>query len=133
MDAGNGAVRKPWNLDDRSFEFAVVIVKLCRRLDRAVGVPRRLSGQLFDAGTAIGSNVHEGQAAQSRKDFISKFGIALKEARETDYWLRLLVASEILPGHELDPLIQEASELAKIIAQSIVTAQRNDPKPKRVR
>ena len=133
MEAASQAVIKPWNLGDRSFVFAVAIVKLCRRLDRTAGVPRRLSGQLFDAGTSVGSNVREGQAAQSRKDFISKFGIALKEARETDYWLRLLVAAEILPLNELNPLIQEASELAKIIARSIVTARRNDPRPRRVR
>src|SRR5262245_51819374 len=128
MPAEDGSMRKPWNLSERSFAFAVAVVKLCRRLDRTAGVPRRLSGQLLDAGTSVGSNVREGQAAQSRKDFISKFGIALKESRETDYWLRLLVAAEILPLEEVEPLIREAGELGKIVGRSIITARRNDPK-----
>ena len=129
----NGATVQPWNLGERSFAFSVLIIKLCRRLDQTPGVPRRLSGQLFDAGTSIGANVREGQAGASRKDFICKFGIALKEARETDYWLRLIVATEILPAPEVAEMIREVGELAKIIGRSIVTARRNDPKPKRVR
>ena len=131
MNAGGNG--KPWDLAERSFAFSIAIVKLCQRLDRIPGVPRRLSGQLFDAGTSVGSNVGEGQAAQSRHDFISKFAIALKEANESDYWLSLLVGAELLAAVEVKALLAEARELAKILGRSIVTARRNDPKPKRVR
>jgi four helix bundle protein len=75
------------------------------------------------AGTSIGANVEEAQAGQSRADFISKNGIALKECRETDYWLRLLVATEILPAERLLGLQAEAQELMRIIAAIIVSAK----------
>ena len=65
-------------------------------LKSAPGVGRTLSGQLLRAGTSVGANLEEAQAGQSRADFISKNAIALKEARETHYWLRLLVASALL-------------------------------------
>ncbi len=124
---------KPWDLGERTFAFSVDIVNLCRRLEMAPGVPRRLGGQLFDAGTSIGSNVHEGQAAQSRVDFITKYTIALKEANETVYWLRLVIASKLVAYNPLPAMLAEASELAKIIGRCVVTARQNDPKPKRVR
>ena len=133
MAAGDAAATKPWDLGTRSFVFSVAIVKLCQRLDKMPGVPRRLSSQLFDAGTSVGSNVREGRAGQSRRDFISKFGIALKEANESEYWLQLIVAAEILPLSEVADLLRESGELAKIIGRSIVTARKNDPKPKRTR
>jgi four helix bundle protein len=133
MDNGNATVRKPWGIADRSFAFSVAIVKLCQRLDSIPGVPRRLSGQLFDAGTSVGSNVREGQAAQTRHDFITKYSIALKESNETDYWLSLIVAANVLPLREVKDLLDEVRELSKILGRCIVTARRNDPKPKRVR
>ena len=95
-------------------------------------MPRRPSGQLFGAGTSIGSNVHEGQAAQSGADFITQYAIALKEANETVYWLRLLIASKLLAYNPLPAILAEAGELAKVIGRCIVTAGQNDPKPKRV-
>jgi four helix bundle protein len=80
---------KPADIGDRTFLFALRIVKLCMRLSEKPGVGRTLGNQLLRAGTSIGANVEEGRAAQSRADFISKNNIALKEARETRYWLRL--------------------------------------------
>jgi four helix bundle protein len=60
------------------------------KLDQMPGVSRTLANQLMKSGTSIGANVEEGQASQSRADFIAKYAIACKEARETHYWLRLL-------------------------------------------
>lgn len=73
---------------DLSFEFAVVIVKLVD----GVTVPKSsyMIDQLARAGTSIGANIHEAQYAQSRRDFISKLEIALKESSETSYWLKLM-------------------------------------------
>jgi len=85
---------QPVDICERTFAFAVRIVKLCRYLERQSWVDRQLVIQLLKAGTSIGANVEEAQAGQSRADFTSKNSIALKEARETIYWLRLLMESD---------------------------------------
>lgn len=87
----------PIDIKERAFEFALRIVKLCQHFDRKPGVPRTLSYQLLKAGTSVGANIEEAQAGQSRPDFISKNSISPKEARECHYWLRLLIAAEIMP------------------------------------
>ena len=75
------------------------------------------------AGTSVGANVEEAQAGQSKADFISKFAIALKEARETRYWLRLLVASKVLPIERLSDIQTEIEELMKVLGAIIVSAK----------
>lgn len=84
------------DLPERTFEFARLVVSLCRTLDQAPGVSRTLANQLLRSGTSIGANVEEGQGSQSRADFVAKYSIACKETRETHYWLRLLAACEIV-------------------------------------
>jgi four helix bundle protein len=111
---------KPWDIRDRTFEFALAIVRLCRALETRSPATGILSRQLLRSGTAIGANVEEAQAGQSRADFISKYAIALKEARETIYWLRLLAASEKAPGSKYGALANEAKEIAKVIGAIIV-------------
>lgn len=112
------------DIRERTFDFALRIVKLCQQLDDQPGVARTLGWQLLRSGTSIGANVEEAQAGQSKPDFISKNAIALKEARETIYWLRLLAASKIVPMERLVELQNEASELAKIIGAIIVSAKK---------
>ena len=109
----------------RSFEFAVRLIRLCQYLDEQPGVGRTLGKQLLRAGTSVGANVEEAQAGQSRADFISKYAIALKETRETHDWLRLLVASEVIPGARVSDLLQEADEMMRIIGAIIVSAKRS--------
>ena len=84
------------DLCERTFQFALEIVNLCRTLSKKSGVAQTMSKQLLRSGTSVGANIEEGQAAQSRADFVSKYSIARKEARETHYWLRLLSESGIL-------------------------------------
>ena len=81
------------DLPEWTFAFARRVVVLCRFPDENPGVLRTLGNQLLRSGTSIGANVEEGQAAQSEADFVSKYSIACKEARETHYWFRLLAAS----------------------------------------
>ncbi|NBC14599.1 MAG: four helix bundle protein [Gammaproteobacteria bacterium] len=109
------------DLPARTFEFARRIVLLCRVLDASPGVPRTLAGQLLRSGTSVGANVEEAQASQSEADFISKYSIACKEARETHYWLRLLAATEILPERRMRDLQTECSELIAILTTIIKT------------
>lgn len=115
----------PRDLCERTFAFALQIVKLCRHLELCNGVARTLSRQLLRAGTSVGANVEEAQAAQSRPDFINKNSIALKEAREAGYWLRLLVASGEVREEAVLSLQREASELARILGAVVVSSRRN--------
>ena len=101
-------------LKEKSYAFALRIVKVYRHLyeTKHEGV---LSIQLLRCGTSIGANVEEAIGAQSRKDFVSKLSIAYKEARETNYWLRLLLDSNYLNQKEYDSLIFDNEELLRII------------------
>ena len=82
-----------------------------------------LSKQLLRSGTSIGANVHEAQAAQSKRDFVSKMAIASKEARETDYWLRLLVKSGFLTDFDKkDELSTEVIAIINIITKIVKTS-----------
>ena len=103
------------DLPDRTFAFAERIVRLCLVLEKDGIVSGTLMKQLLRSGTSIGSNVEEGQASESKRDFVHKYSIALKEARETLYWLRLLAASDVIPAGRLEPLNAEANELVAIL------------------
>ena len=110
-------------INERTFEFAVRITKLCSYLDKQPGTPRLLAAQLFRSGTSIGANIEESRSAESDKDFVSKQSIALKEARETKYWLKLLVKSEIVSDEKVAGLVDECEQLMRIIGKSIVTTK----------
>ena len=99
---------------DKSFEFAVRIVNLGKylRYDKKEYV---LSKQLLRSGTSIGANVHEGRRAQTRADFLAKMSIALKEAIETHYWLRLLYRTEYLTKKEFRSLEADVDEILRIL------------------
>ncbi|MBW2077671.1 MAG: four helix bundle protein [Deltaproteobacteria bacterium] len=115
------------DLPERTFEFAKRVVLLCRFLEKKAGVSRTLANQLLRSGTSIGANVEEGQASQSEADFISKYSIACKEARETHYWLQLLAASELVPPERLVEMEKECDELIAILT-SIVKKMRGKNK-----
>ena len=110
-------------ITEKSFQFAVRVVKLCKHL-RSSKKEYILSKQLLRAGTSIGANIAEAQQAQSKADFISKFSIALKEATETKYWLKLLHATEYLSDFEFQSIIADCVEVEKILV-SIVNSSRD--------
>lgn len=114
-------------IDERSFDFALLIVDVYKFL---LGKKEFvLSKQLLRAGTSIGANVSEAQAAQSRNDFISKMSIASKEARETLYWIRLLKKSGYLNEYsKLELLDSEIRSIVKIITSIVKTTQNSKPK-----
>ena len=80
-----------------------------------------MSKQLLRSGTSIGANIAEAQNAQSRADFQSKLNIALKEATETKYWLKLLTATEYLTNAEFDSIISDCDEIERILSTSVKT------------
>ena len=107
----------------KSYGFALQIIKLCTQLrcDRHF----EISGQLLRSGTSVGANVEEALAGQSRKDFFAKMSIASKEARESNYWLRLLKDSEICDTNEVQELIDKSEVLMKILTSIVKTGQEN--------
>ena len=101
-------------IEEKSFEFAVRIVNLYRYLceEKREYV---MSKQLLRSGTGIGANVAESQRAQSRPDFAAKLNIALKEANETHYWLRLLHRTDYISDKEFQSIEPEIKEIISIL------------------
>jgi four helix bundle protein len=110
---------KPRDLCERTFLFACDTVALCRILSREPGVPRQISGQLLRAGTSVGANAEEAKAAYSRREFVHKNSIVLKEARETHFWLRVIATHTLGPRNLVEPLLQEANELVAIYTATV--------------
>jgi four helix bundle protein len=116
---------KSFDIQDRAFAFALEVIRLCRRMDEKPGTAPLLSRQLLRSGTSIGANLEEARAGHSRADFICKVEIALKEARETCYWLRLIRGSEIIADSRIQPLLSEAEQLKRILGAITVSAKEN--------
>ncbi len=109
---------------DKTFDFSVRIIRLYRYLcneHKEYG----LSKQLLRAGTRIGANVNEATQGQSRKDFLSKMSIALKEAVETKYWIRLMEKTEYLTEKQASGTLQDNEEIIKIL-HAIVKTTKNE-------
>jgi four helix bundle protein len=121
---GDRRVRQPQDIRERTFAFAVRIVKLCQFLSKRPEINKRVVTQLLCAGTSVGANTEEAGAADSRKHFISVRSIALRECRESVYWLRLLVATAMVKPTLVEDLIDEATQIVKILASANVTAKR---------
>lgn len=99
---------------NKSFDFAVRIVKLNKYLISEKG-EYLLSKQIGKSGTSIGANVTEAQQAQSAADFLSKMSIALKESKETEYWLKLLYKTDYIDVVQYDSMNSDLSEIIKIL------------------
>ena len=105
---------------DKSYAFALEIMRLVKLIRAEKEYD--LASQLWRAGTSIGANIEEAQAAQSRADFRSKMSIAAKEARESHYWLRLTRDGKVLPEGELVPLIDDVEEIKRILTSIVKSA-----------
>jgi four helix bundle protein len=115
---------EPLDIEDRTYRFALRVIRLCKHLSAKPGVDRVMSNQLLRSGTSVGANVEEARAAYSRAEFISKMSIALKEAREARYWLRLLIGAELVEKSLLEPLLNEATEIMKVLGAITSKARR---------
>jgi four helix bundle protein len=116
--------RKGADLEERLIGFAARVGKVVDALpDTRLG--RHIAGQLVRSGTSPAPNYAEACAAESKKDFIHKLGIALKELRETRIWLRLIVKTELLPLPRLTEVIDECEQLNNIVGRSLITAKSN--------
>jgi four helix bundle protein len=117
--------QKPYDCRQRSFLFACDIVAFARVVADRGYVLGRLATQLVKSGGSVGANLEESADGQSKADFISKQCIALKEAREVRFWLRLIAASEPALAARAQPLITEASEFVAMLTTSVRTAKSN--------
>jgi len=111
---------------DKSFTFAVRVVKLYKYLcdDKKEYV---LSKQLLRCGTSIGANINEAQAGQSKADFISKMSISSKEARESKYWIDLLVRTDYLNMNDqhTKSLVNDIEEIIKLLTSIVKSSKEN--------
>ncbi len=116
---------RQFDLQERFIEFAVRIIRLSEALpDSKAG--KHISAQLLRSGTAPAPNYGEAQSAESKADFIHKLRIALKELRETEIWLKIIVRAKIIKTSEnIDYLLQETDELISILFKSVETAKKN--------
>ena len=114
------------DIEDRTFRFAERIVNMSRSLPKTID-GRVVASQVLRSGTSVGANVEEAQAAHTKREFAMKMAIALKESRETHYWLRLIRSCEMLEASQLDEMINEADELRRILG-SIVSKARGKSK-----
>jgi four helix bundle protein len=113
---------KPNVIAEKSEEFAVRVINLSKYLI-AEKKEYIISKQIFRSGTSIGANVSESRNAQSREDFISKLNIALKEADETAYWLRILKRTEFISQDQFSSLNEDVQELISILVSIIKTTK----------
>ena len=107
---------------EKSYTFAVKIVKLGRHIQKNQK-EFVISAQLIKSGTSVGANIEEASQAQSRPDFISKLSIALKEAHETRFWLRLSRDTGLCLSTDVVQLIQDVEEIVRMLVASIKTAK----------
>ncbi len=120
------------NIRERAFVFSCAVVRLCELLYGGGGIGRLLTVQLLDASTSVSVMLEEARAGESKRDFISKCAIALKEYRESHVRLRVLEACRIGPPAEVARLRSECHEILSIISAIVRNAKRNLP-PRRSR
>ena len=115
---------KPYDIHERLLLFACDIVKASQFLHTRGGIARAFSYQLLASGTSAGSNAEEGDAASSHRDFIAKNRIALKEAKEARFRLRVCRKCDLL-DERFDPLVQESDEIVRILGKIVHNALKN--------
>jgi len=121
---GKYAARPKYDLEERLLEFTAGIVRLADSLPNTKA-GNHIAGQLLRCGTSPLANHGEVEAAESRKDFLHKLRICLKELRETWRWLHLVGRLELTDGHKLGANLTEVEELIRIFAASVRTTEKN--------
>lgn len=113
---------------EKSFEFAVKITKYYMESIKKDYLLKDILRQLLRCGTSIGANVSESQEAVSKKDFINKFSIALKEAKETEYWLKILSRSGVLSESSYHEFMNECNQIIRLLISILKKLKENDSK-----
>ena len=116
-----------YDLEDRLVDYASSVVELTEALPNT-RAGNHFAGQLLRSGTSPAPNYGEAQAAESRRDFVHKLGICLKELRESRIWLRIVQRRTMLKASVVEPVLRETEELIRIFKTSIATTKRNETK-----
>ncbi|MGH9412001.1 MAG: four helix bundle protein [Vicinamibacterales bacterium] len=119
-----GDMDTPYDISERTFLYACRIVDLCKPILPPGGAAREIARQLMRSGTSIGANIEEAKAAESKPDFRSKLAISRKEARESRYWLRLMIYADPRMKSAAAPLIDETRQLIQIVTTMKMNAER---------
>ena len=123
MDKGDTS--GPRDIGERTLDYSLRAIRLYRFIEGSRdGAARLIGRQYLRCATSIGANVQESRAGESRADFVHKVAIAQKEARESIYWLRLLLQSELIPEGRIMPLLAETKEILAVLSAIIVKARR---------
>ncbi len=117
-------MKKSNPLTEKSYSFSIRIIWAYQYLSKKHN-EYVISKQILRSGTSIGANAEEAQGAQSKKDFIAKIQISLKEARETHYWLRLLKETDYLEAKLADSLLEDCEEILKILTSILKSSKNN--------
>lgn len=116
---------KPSNIKERTFQYSLCAIQLFQQLQaQKDGAGWIIGKQFLRSATSIGANIQEAQSGESKADFIHKYSIAQKEARESLYWLKLLSGSRIVSDDALQPIIQETDEIIAVITKIIVNTKK---------
>ncbi|MCP5536433.1 MAG: four helix bundle protein [Akkermansiaceae bacterium] len=114
--------KKPQDLEDRLIDFSIRVIKVIESLPNSKA-GNHISGQLLRSGTSPAPNYGEAQSAESRKDFIHKMKISLKELRESLIWLKIIERKPLCNPSKLTKIMQECDELISIFVTSVKTAE----------
>jgi len=116
--------QKKFDLQDRFIDYAVKIIHVSEQLPETKA-GKHISYQMLRSGTSPAANYGEAQSAESKADFVHKLKVSLKELRETEVWLKIIVkAKSIKPLTKLSTILQETDELISILFKSIDTAKK---------
>jgi len=110
------------DIGERLLEYGARIIKVVESMPKTL-VGRRVADQLLRSGTSVGANYEEARAAESKEDFVHKLQIALKELRESNYWLRLLLKSGKISAGRMANLLDESNQLRAILSKSVATVK----------
>ena len=125
MNAKKENKNRKYDLEERLLDFSVRIINVIEALPNT-RAGNHIAGQLVRCGTAAAPNYGEAQSAESRRDFIHKIKIVLKELRETQVWLKIIQRKKLAKNQEeLEALITECNELISIFVVSVRTAEKN--------
>lgn len=111
-------------LERRTLEFSKNLVKELQKLPKGI-INNKLISQAVSSGTSIGANYREANASESPKDFKHKMNISFKEAKETRYWLDILISTNPIYSNNLLPLRQESDELSRIFGKAVTSCREN--------
>lgn len=116
---------KPFDINDRLFEFACDVINAYPRHARLDLASVRVWGQVVSSSTSAGAHLEEAQAGGSQAHFISLSRGGLREMRESNFWLRLMVATKLANYQAVGPLVQESKELTAILTTIVKNAVKN--------